>query len=847
MQLTHPPNPPPRPGMKAGRLTPVVIMLAVSAALALSLFSTPALADAPAFSGVNYADHFAEVFGPEQEVGVLERLLGFLRVVGVPPPPTFINNPLGMAGSYGEDARLYVVDGGHARIQIFTPGGLSVGAFGDRGNAPGQLWRPSDVAVSPDGRLVYVVDRGHRRIMEYRPGADCLDTPRTRSCFIRQWGGRGRGPGLFESPTGIATDDDGNIYVVDQAFNQIQVFEPRALEHRLTFGETGTERGGLLNPTDIAIGPENEIWVADHDNHRLARFKSDGTYAGEFSGSGKERLYRPAGVAIGRDGAIVVADQDLESQAPRARRFSPDKTLHWMHSLGGIDVDRGPDYALIGVAVLANGNALLAKTQGEQFNANIVGPDGGLRPFALRGRERDQFDLPVSVALDDEFYVVSDLGNTRVLVMNPVSHSADTVLGGLIGSDIGFERPQGVAVWRTGPEWGDARIYIADPATHSVYVAAPDGRKLDVWGSGSPKRDRDGFDTPVDVAVGPDGDVYVVDRNNSRIVRRSQDGTVKSIIGTPGGGPGQLRFPIGVAVSGSSDGESEVRVYVIEGNRNRLQAFTPDGELINDWRGGLDIDTETEPGRLWSPVSIATDSSSVYVLENDGRNHIRIQVFQPEPGHELSKGLIATIAEDPGPAGGQLSGALAIAASDEDRVLVADTGNTRLQFFGWNDSGGETRTPDPTPPPTPTEGPDRPTSPATETATPTPSPTIEVTSTPTQTATPTEAGPTPSEPGPITPTVTATQTLTTTPTTVPMTPTATPTGTPELATETPQPTETATPTNPPTATASPTTEPTAVASATPTATLEPTASAPAPTATKAPRMFCFLPYAARGW
>lgn len=814
MQPTHPPNPPVRSGMKADRSTPAVIIVAVATALALSLYSTPALADAPALFGVKGHRGLAGLAVPAQESGIFDRLLGFLRVVGVPPPPFFMNDPLGMAGSYGEDARVYVVDGGHARIQVFTSAGLSVGAFGERGGGPGKMWRPSDVAVSPDGRLVYVVDRGHRRVMEYRPTADCLIVPRIRSCFVRQWGGRGRGPGLFEAPTGIATDADGLIYVVDQAFNQVQVFEPRDLDHRMTFGETGTEAGGLLNPTDIDIGPDGEIWVADHDNHRLARFRPDGVYAGEFKGSGRERLYRPAGVAVGRDGEIVVADRDIESNTPRARRFHPDKKLHWMHSLNGIDVDHGSDYNLMGAAVLANRFVAIAHPQGAQWVANIVDHDGGLRPFALRGRERDQFDLPFDVALDDKFYVVSDLGNERVLVMNPSSHSADTILGGLIGSDIGFKRPHGVAVWRTGPEWGDARIYIADPATHSVYVAAPDGRKLDVWGAGSPKRDREGLDTPVDVAVGPDGDVYIVDRNNSRIVRRGPDGAVKTIIGTPGGDPGQLRFPIGVAVSAElpdGDGGTQVRVYVIEGNRNRVQAFTPDGELINDWRGGSDIETESEPGRLWSPVSIATDATYLYVLENDGRNHIRIQVFEPQPNAALSAGLIATIAEFPGAEEGQLSGALGIAASPEARVLVADTGNTRLQFFGWDDVGDETETPGAVEPShTPTEDP--------LTATATISPTIEVTVAPSETPTPTGATP---DPTPETATPTDSPTATSTPT---------PTGTPEPPTETPQRTETWVPTE--SATPSPT------ATATPSRTTAPPTTTPV-------RFVRYLPHAVK--
>ncbi len=57
------------------------------------------------------------------------------------------------------------------RIQKFTPDGAFLTAFGEPGSGPGRLDRPTDLAVSPDGR-VYVVDFGNDRIQVFEPARD---------------------------------------------------------------------------------------------------------------------------------------------------------------------------------------------------------------------------------------------------------------------------------------------------------------------------------------------------------------------------------------------------------------------------------------------------------------------------------------------------------------------------------------------------------------------------------------------------------------------------------------------------------------------------------------------------
>jgi len=92
------------------------------------------------------------------------------------------------------------------------------------GPGPGSLLFPLSLAVGPNGRM-YALDAGNSRIQVFGPEGDC----------ITQWGGHGSGPGEFDFGQGmsaedfrgsIAVDDEGYIFVADPGNQRIQVFAP---------------------------------------------------------------------------------------------------------------------------------------------------------------------------------------------------------------------------------------------------------------------------------------------------------------------------------------------------------------------------------------------------------------------------------------------------------------------------------------------------------------------------------------------------------------------------------------------------------------------------------------------
>lgn len=159
----------------------------------------------------------------------------------------------------------------------------------------------------------------------------------------------------------------------------------------------------------------------------------------------------------------------------------------------------------------------------------------------------------------------------------------------------------------------DDTAYFVDDLDHTVSHCTLDGRLLMKLGtSGVPsdtgaasmdyrtiRRAAGPFHFPTDLAVGPNGDLYVSDGyGNARIHRFSPDGRLIRSWGSPGSGPGEFYVPHGIAVDG------EGRVWVADRENCRLQIFDPHGDYLGEWGG------------LARPCELYIDSSGlVYVAE----------------------------------------------------------------------------------------------------------------------------------------------------------------------------------------------------------------------------------------
>jgi len=66
-----------------------------------------------------------------------------------------------------------VADFENHRIQVFSNDGRQLSIFGSQGDGPGEFERPTDLDIGPDGRI-FVVDFGNDRIQVFEPLPDTL-------------------------------------------------------------------------------------------------------------------------------------------------------------------------------------------------------------------------------------------------------------------------------------------------------------------------------------------------------------------------------------------------------------------------------------------------------------------------------------------------------------------------------------------------------------------------------------------------------------------------------------------------------------------------------------------------
>ena len=145
-----------------------------------------------------------------------------------------------------------------------------------------------------------------------------------------------------------------------------------------------------------------------------------------------------------------------------------------------------------------------------------------------------------------------------------------------------FVFPHGIHVDREGNVWvTDARG--KDGKGHQVIKFSPEGKVLLTLGKAGVAGDGpDAFNQPSDVAVAPNGDIFVGDghdeKSNMRIVKFSKDGKFIKAWGKEGSAPGEFATPHGLAF------DSQGRLFVADRGNNRIQVFDQDGKFLAEWK-----------------------------------------------------------------------------------------------------------------------------------------------------------------------------------------------------------------------------------------------------------------------
>ena len=213
-------------------------------------------------------------------------------------------------------------------------------------------------------------------------------------------------------------------------------------------------------------------------------------------------------------------------------------------------------------------------------------------------------DVPgVSVDSQDRVYLLTR-SEPRVLV-----YERDGTFITSWGEGTFTNRTHGLTI---GP---DDSVFCVDDGDHTVRKFSPDGRLLMMIGHvgvasdtgydgrtiGSIVRGGGPFNRPTNIALAPNGELYVCDGyGNCQVHRFSPIGQLIQSWGAPGTGPGEFHLPHGIAVDAQGD------VWVTDRENDRIQIFSPDGVFLREW---TDVQRPTQ-------VRIDAKHDLVYVSEN---------------------------------------------------------------------------------------------------------------------------------------------------------------------------------------------------------------------------------------
>ncbi|MGH8245848.1 MAG: hypothetical protein ACREUU_05380, partial [Gammaproteobacteria bacterium] len=391
-------------------------------------------------------------------------------------------------------------------------------------------------------------------------------------------------------PVAVHSDASGNVYIVPghkvRRITAAGIISTVAGTDVPGFaGDGGPATSALLNhPFDVAADSSG-IYIADFGNLRVRRVRLDGvieTAAGNgnfrFSGDGgpatSASLNEPTTLAFDATGGFCIFD-------------SSNYRIRYVNSSGIITTIAGNGRRRRGALNLGDGgpatSASLVALLGGVSSGMVLDPGGNL------------------IFADDE----------RVRRISP-SGIITTVAGGGLPGVVGDGGPATAADLRaTGIALDSAgNTYVSDRAYHRVRKVSPSGTITTVAGNGTPGFSGDGgpataasLDEPGSLASDRTGNLYVVDRRNSRVRKISPSGTITTVAAN-------IRA-VALAVDGVGN------ILIAESADSRVRRLSPEGTITRIAGGDVYGDGwPSTSATLSNPQGVAVDSvGNIYVSE----------------------------------------------------------------------------------------------------------------------------------------------------------------------------------------------------------------------------------------
>jgi DNA-binding beta-propeller fold protein YncE len=308
----------------------------------------------------------------------------------------------------------------------------------------------------------------------------------------------------FSDPFGVAVDAKGNVYVADAGENnRIRKITPEGMVTTLAGGEEGFQDGQgtsarFNTPSALAIDAQGNLYVADTGNNAIRKVTSEGmvtTIAGSGAvgfkdGAAREAEFNaPVGVAVDAQGSVFVAD----TYNDRVRRVTRDGQVTTVAGggaspgyLDGAALSAGFDTPC-GVLVAPTGELYIADTGNNAVRK--LTKEGQVTTYASAAALSENQALllaPVGLALtNDGVLYATASARGRVAQIWPDAKlfafaGAGSGFADGKGDEARFNSPAGIAID------GRGALYLADSDNYLVRKLTPPAAAQESKGAQGP-------------------------------------------------------------------------------------------------------------------------------------------------------------------------------------------------------------------------------------------------------------------------------------------------------------------------------------------------------------------------
>ena len=185
------------------------------------------------------------------------------------------------------------------------------------GQGSGELSLPKGVAVSASGQI-YIADTGNNRVEEWAAPKSSSEPPTFLTSFTPE-----KIEGSFKEPEALAVGPKEELWMADSGHDRMIEFNSKR-EYVTQFGSEGTEAGQFKGIRGIATNAAGDVYATDYGNGRVQEFSPEGHYLRTLEasrGTGTDQFSAPAGVAVEPSSGDVWV---LNSNGVLLQEFSPE-------------------------------------------------------------------------------------------------------------------------------------------------------------------------------------------------------------------------------------------------------------------------------------------------------------------------------------------------------------------------------------------------------------------------------------------------------------------------------------------------------------------------------------------